>query len=74
MQLQEIVIYKHCMMHSYFQLKIRLLISVVVGIETFTENKTKQNRQTNKKHPQYPQCNSAKALHSEMGENKNYSI
>lgn len=36
MQLQGIVIYKYHMMHSYFLLKLRLLTSVVVGIETYT--------------------------------------
>lgn len=46
MQLQEIFIYKHCMMCSYFQLKIRLLTSVVVGIETFMEKKKNKTRST----------------------------
>lgn len=48
-------------MCSYFQQKIRLLTSVVVGIETFTVKK-KQNRQ----------YNNAKALHGEMEKNMNY--
>jgi len=36
MQPQGIFIYKHRMMHSYFQLKPRLLTSVVAGIEICT--------------------------------------
>lgn len=36
MQLQGIVIYKHRMMRSYFLLKLGLLTSVVLGIETYT--------------------------------------